>query len=73
MKLYILDRNGQTIGWDEYDSFVVCAISPESARMLAYNKSGDEGSVWLDKWESNCKELKVSDVEKIVIGSFNAG
>lgn len=72
MKIYILNREGQ-IGYDEYDSMIVCAKTPKEARDIARENCGDEGAVWNDPELSTCKILKPGKTSAVILGSYNAG
>lgn len=71
MKLYLVTANHYS--YDEYDSFVVWAKSPEEAEKLAIAESG------CSFIKSNfLKGCVVAEIEKpkesgIVLGSYNAG
>ena len=73
MKAYLLART-ERIGYDEYDSFVVVAESPEAARQLVADSKmvGDEGA---DTWLAPVVEVTEIPLDKaaIILGSFNAG
>jgi len=70
--IYLLTRKGH-IGYDEYDSMVVRAESPEKARQLANDQCGDEGHVWTNSEKVKCLVIKASGPSKVIINSFNAG
>lgn len=67
--LYLLKRPEGTIGFDEFDSFVVSAKSHQAARKMLVDKwhaySGDVVSERIG--ESYDRE------PRIILGSFNAG
>jgi len=61
------------IGWDEYVEKLVAANSPERAREIANENTGDEGKIWTDATMVTCEELKLPSDEGAIIESFNAG
>ena len=85
LRLYLVERT-DSIGWDEYISFVCVADSEESARQI---NPSDSSSKWTgERWTSdsygwpNPSTLKVTEIGSpsknlnngdIVISSFNAG
>lgn len=72
MKLYILRRK-DPVGYDEFDSMIVSAISPKEARIIAGASCGDEGNVWINKSKVTCTPLKPGRRSMLILGSFNAG
>jgi hypothetical protein len=75
MNIYHLNRTG-SIGYDEYDEFIVAAESEEMARIIASSAHADEGSdVWLNRKTVDCTLLKPEDFteSQIISSSFNAG
>lgn len=71
-KFYLLERNPQTVRWDEYDAQIVCASSPQEARELCV--VGDEGSLpWLDSKLTTCKVIKPTKMAGMILASFRAG
>ncbi len=85
LRLYLVERT-DTVGWDQFDSFVCVADSIESAQQI---NPSDSSSKWIDdKWTSddyewtNPSTLKIAEIGlpsenlnngDIVISSFNAG
>lgn len=73
MKLYLISSN-KKVGYDQYDSFVVCAKSPAAAKKIhpLY-----DGGAWVSTYEDIDVEFlghaKKGSVEKVIISSFNAG
>lgn len=82
--LYLVKRN-ERVGWDEYDSFIVCAKSEQDARETSPNKF--DGKFDKDNSDyswvcfSEICELDVKLIGKandgleygVVLSSFNAG
>ena len=74
-KLYLLKRM-DSVGYDEYDGFVVAADTETEARDFAAKESADEGAgVWNSQLDCSCTLLALSSKHSkgIVLGSFNAG
>lgn len=67
MKIYLVERT-DTISYDEFDSWVVEANSPEDA--IAMCDWGD-GSPSLGEIE--VEEIKPKGFARKILGSFNAG
>lgn len=72
---YKVERDIDTVGWDEYDAFVVAASDENEARALAasmgmgYKMSPD---VWMK--DAKVELLPVNPLTSgIILGSFNAG
>ncbi len=75
MKLFLVSRL-DSIGWDEFDSFVVAAENEKSA--LEFHPTGDKkgGYGWTMRKEDigiECIGESNSKVEEVIIASFNAG
>ncbi len=75
MNLYLLDRAGGRISYDELRSCVVCALDPEWARVYASIYSGDEGP---DFWLKSAGVQLIGTAEEGVFTGpvcrdFNAG
>lgn len=71
MKLFILERL-DSVGYDEYDSFVVRAENETEARNLVGNNHYP-GKIWKCQESSSCEQIKTTGETKIILGSFNAG
>lgn len=70
MNLYIVDRVDQ-IGWDEYDRYLVQAISPDEAKKdLSWGTEVDEINIVVTYVGIASSDL---GVEKVLMSSFNAG
>lgn len=75
MKLYILSRL-HTASYDEARAMVIRAKSPMTARKIASQHRGDEGSgsrgseLWLNSAETSCTELKADGPEEMIIWDF---
>ena len=70
MKIFWLRRT-DSCDYDEYDSFVVCANSPEEAKKIARDKAGPYWSL-----EAECTHIgdALPFVSSgVIVGSFNAG
>lgn len=74
MRLWILKPIKDWEPW--YDTalgFVVRAVDEATARQLASETAGDEGSaVWLDPSKTDCEELEQSGEEGIILCDFAA-
>ncbi len=72
MKLYILKRRDDDIGYDEAIAFVVRAPDESAARNMASKESGDEGPVnWLEG--ASCEELTADGEATVIVRSYRAG
>lgn len=83
MKLYLIDRK-DNVGWDEYDSAVVAAESPEQALSFITNDPSGwtHGGYWVkDEHFYNQPNVSIKligtaepEIEAgFVVASFNAG
>lgn len=70
MKLYLVEADW--CGYDQYDSFVVWAKSPEEALSLVRAK---DDPTTMNNFNDNVEvtEIKKPKESGIVLGSFNAG
>lgn len=70
MKLYLVEADW--CDYDQYDSFVVWAKSPEEALSLVRAK---DDPITMNNFDDNVKvtEIKKPKESGIVLGSFNAG
>lgn len=70
MKLYLVEADW--CDYDQYDSFVVWAKSPEEALSLVRTK---DDPITMNNFNDNVKvtEIKKPKESGIVLGSFNAG
>ena len=70
MKLYLVEADW--CGYDQYDSFVVWAKSPDEALSLVRAK---DDPTTMNNFDDNVKvtEIKKPKESGIVLGSFNAG
>lgn len=70
MKLYLVEADW--CDYDQYDSFVVWAKSPDEALSLARAK---DDPITMNNFNDNVKvtEIKKPKESGIVLGSFNAG
>lgn len=70
MKLYLVEADW--CDYDQYDSFVVWAKSPEEALSLVRAK---DDPITMSNFDDNVKvtEIKKPKESGIVLGSFNAG
>jgi hypothetical protein len=60
--------------YDCYDAKIVRAASPERARKIASESTGDEGrETWLNVSFSTCQRITTQGEEGEILGSFNAG
>ena len=71
MDIYLIKRN-DSVGWDEYDSAIVIAESPEQALTIAKSIYGT--SYW-NGWKDWDVSVTLVDTSKarILLGSYNAG
>ena len=72
MKLFLIERNDQ-VDYDEYDSAVIVAETPEQALQILKDRHGTYD--WSNGWrmyDVNITEI-IPTVAGIVIESFNAG
>ena len=72
MKLYRVEAS--THGWDQFDSFIVCAPDAEKAKQLAIAES--EYPLQRSNFDNDSTvvtELTPPDTAEVVLGSFNAG
>jgi len=82
MKLYLISRTDQ-VGYDEYDSAVVCAGSEEEARLIhpsryteGWNGKEEEYGTWVNADTITVKylgEATESLSAGVVCASYNAG
>lgn len=75
MNLYVLRRIAE-VNYDEYEGFVVRAVSEEHARALAaegINWSKNERAVWLFADKSTCELLTSEGADEVILESFHAG
>lgn len=73
MKLYILKQR-KDVDYDETGAVVVRANSPRTARAIASQVKGDEGSdAWLDPKRTSCSELRADGPAAVVCRDFRAG
>lgn len=74
MNLYILTRNIDIVGYDEYDGKVVAAPTEEDARRIANWDTGDEGRIWADCDAVICRKVDLkNESQGVLLASFNAG
>lgn len=73
MSLYLLKSERGSYP-DTLDAFVVRAKSHREARILAAEKSEDEGEqVWLNAEKSSCTVLKIIGPSKVILSSGVSG
>ena len=77
MNLYLVERTDK-VTWDEYDSFVIAANTPQVARNIAADAGsstyGPKPTAWLETATVQFLGTAAPDVERgVVLGSFNAG
>jgi len=81
MFIYLVDRNGPC-GYDEYDSFIVCADTEEEARTCHPGYDWEPVRRYLgDSWVSSPEDVTVTRIGKalrgvkkgVICASFNAG
>lgn len=87
MNLYLMSREGET-GYDEFEGFVVAAISPEKARCV-HPREHLADQDWMDNPDSRFRDIWFTFNERenikckflgktklkagVVLASFNAG
>ena len=75
MNIYQISRDDDSVGYDEFDAFVVAATSEEEARSIASTRDHEFGKAWMDPNFASCKLVGRAcskTVAGIVLGSFNA-
>lgn len=76
MNLYLIERTDK-IGWDEYDSAVVCAESLEDAKKINPCEYAEkQGKQWVDPQHITGVLIGTADpsiTRGVVCASFNAG
>ena len=77
--LYLVERTDE-VGYDEYDSFVVCAESEEQARSTHPDINNNNDCTWINNADStyiSCTYIGVAsdhvELNEVIISSFNAG
>lgn len=78
MDIWLLQRKGDDLGFDENDGFVIAARSPSGARRLAAAEARDEGpTTWYRPEYSTCTRIGTTNykiqIEQVILRSFNAG
>lgn len=74
LKFYKVARDEDSVGYDEYDAFIVAAHSEYNARyIVALKDKTVPDSVWLNKESATVTELSEYKEPGIILGSFNAG
>ena len=71
MNIYLIDRNDKT-DYDQYDSAVVIADSPERAIEIIKETYQNNKWAWGTHFDLSATEIKLNE-ELIVLESFNAG
>jgi hypothetical protein len=71
MKIYLIVRNDDW-SYDDYDSAVVVAESPEQAVQFLKAEHGTDGLCSWGKYDVTVTEI-IPTTPKIIIESFNAG
>jgi hypothetical protein len=74
MNIYHLNRQG-SIGYDEYDEFIIAAETEAEARQIASRNAADEGkAIWLSN-KVDCTVLRPEDFDEsqVIASSFQAG
>jgi len=70
MKIYLVSRN-DGVGYDEYDSAVVVASSPEQAIIILKTAHYGDYSGW-GSFDVSVEEI-LTEEKGIILKSFNAG
>lgn len=79
MNLYLISQS-KNLGYDSYDSAVVCAKDEEGARNTLPNEKMDSGDLRYE-WVSDLSQVEVKYIGKagkgieagVICASFNAG
>ena len=71
MKIYLVSRNDD-VGYDEYDSAVVVAETPEAAINMLKEKHGISSHYLWKGFDVSVTEIIPSN-EGVILESFNAG
>jgi len=81
LKLYLLQR--KELGWGLYNHIVVRASSEREARWLARtftdrleteeSRPGYWANQWLEPLRTECREIKLEEPAKVILGDFRAG
>jgi len=75
MKLWLVVRTDyEDMGYDESHGFVIRAESDMSARKIASESCGDEGTkVWLEMGTCSCTQLTEKGPEGVMLRDYLAG
>lgn len=78
MDIWLLERKGDDIGFDENSGFVIAARSPNRARNIAAAEAKDEQpTTWYRPEYSTCTRIGTTNYkiqsEQVILRSFNAG
>lgn len=71
--IYLLTRINEDTGYDEYDAKIVRAGSEGEARMIANERTGDEGQIWQNGTLVKCEIVTPDGKPRVLLESFNAG
>lgn len=75
MKLWLLTRPEEDVGWDERAGCIIRAETEAQARQIAHDTGGgdEESAVWLDPKTTACVEVTPAGKPGIILTDFNAG
>ena len=84
MKLFLISRDDHSVGYDTYDSAVVCAPDADAARLMDPGGQNGEQANFSERFSSWCSSADKVNVQLIgdavpglpigvVCASFNAG
>lgn len=71
MKLWKVERT-DTVGWDQFDSFVVRAETEDEAKLVARRAAKAESQGWGSK-NNIATPIELDGPAEVILGSFNAG
>jgi hypothetical protein len=73
VKLWLLKRTENSVGWDEYLGFVVAADDSTRAREMAHEAAREPW--WLDSSQTSIEHIGEAAYpeDRVVLDSFNAG
>jgi hypothetical protein len=72
----VLSRIDTTNIYDNYDGFVIAESSETEARQLANSMAADEGSIWENVTDTDCKLVGITiddSIKGVILTDFHAG
>lgn len=74
MKLWLLKKLDEEVGWDEYAGFVIRAPTSDEARQIANAETFcSQVGEFLDPRKTSCEELKAEGPTEVILSDFRAG